>query len=144
MPVLPPLHTVCKKPEHGGHLLKENCSILHSVLQDHTVNLTQHEGRPVEPFYKRIAQNAKSFYHSFLYPANPLVWHPTFQLPLREFALKKLTLFLRVAKLSQVIICLAQTSQRDDERAGRPSELTKPDLTLNQPTPQAPSGPGGI
>lgn len=145
MPALPSLHTLFKKPKRGGCLLKENCSILHSVLQHHTVNLTQCEGWPDEPFYKRITQNAKSFYHSFLYPTNP--FGLASNLPaatLRMWTEKKVTLFLRVAKLSQVIICPAQTWQRDDERADRPSEWTKPDLALNQPSPWASSGPGGI
>ena len=47
MTVLSPLHALCKKPECSGHLLEDNCSVLHSVLQDHTVNWTQHEGQPV-------------------------------------------------------------------------------------------------
>lgn len=40
MPELPPLPMLCKKPEPDGHLLKENGSVVHFLLQDHTANLT--------------------------------------------------------------------------------------------------------
>lgn len=42
MPELPPLPVLCKEPEHDGHLLKQNGSVLHFLSQDHTVNLTHH------------------------------------------------------------------------------------------------------
>lgn len=42
MPDLPPFPLLCKKPEQDDHLLKENGSVLHFLLQDHTANLTHH------------------------------------------------------------------------------------------------------
>lgn len=56
MPELPPLPMLCKKPEHDGHLLKENGSVLLFLLQDNTANLTPHYGCPAELFYKRITK----------------------------------------------------------------------------------------